>query len=756
MKAIPIKPAYTIPWTLETSFCHDGIPLSNGVFGALVWFEGETVMLTINRADFWDHRGGMIWQEACTYERLKSFLQGGDFEAARQLYTTMMMNGKEKRPARLAMGRYEVKLKPGVSIVSAELRLKEAEAVLRCRTSEGERFIRLSVPIDSPTLAVSCDAEVIASVEAKPSYSFEKVKAYWNDFEIPAPRRIRGGWVQELPEDPACAVMSEHTDSRLWIAAEYGSSVEAAVQAAYSRIREAGHLDYDAALASTRMHWHALWEQAADISLPDREIENMYYLGLYRMLGNSMPGRIAPTLQGPWAEDYRNPPWSCDYHFNINVQECLWPAYGANLLDSLKPLFKMVDSWKPTLALNAKRFVGIDDGYMLGHSVDDRGRPVGGMWTGTIDQANTSWVAQMMWQYAEYAGDEQFLLEDVYPFMKKALNVFFAMMERDGDAYALPVSVSPEYGGSSPEGLGRNSTFFLVNVHFLCDKLLKLEERYGLDAEYAAFVADIRAKLPAYTAGPRQFQEFDRKPGLELYLWEGQPLEVSHRHHSHLAGIYPFDTLDMSDPEEAAIVLNSYKSWVDKGMGRWAGWSMPWASMIHNRLGKPDMALLSLKLLKEVFMMPSYASQHNGTYEGFTQFAGRETMQIEACIAASAAVLEMFVQCVRGKIRVFTGVPARFKDASFSGVRAEGAFLLSGKKENGKVISVTVYSEQRNVLRLFHPFEGEATVLRDGRRAVVSAAGGVIELGLRAGETVSFEPASAAEAVTYEIGGLEQ
>ncbi|MBW7462131.1 hypothetical protein K0U00_49590, partial [Paenibacillus sepulcri] len=122
------------------------------------------------------------------------------------------------------------------------------------------------------------------------------------------------------------------------------------------------------------------------------------------------------------------------------------------------------------------------------HSVDDRGRPVGGMWTGTIDQANTSWVAQMMWQYATYAGDEEYLISEVYPFMRKTLNVFHAMMDKEDGVYSLPVSVSPEYGGSSPNGLGRNSTFFLVNVRFLCEKLLELEDKYRLDADYAAFV----------------------------------------------------------------------------------------------------------------------------------------------------------------------------------------------------------------------------------------------------------------------------
>lgn len=743
MEAVSVKPDYEIPWTLETKYCHDGMPLSNGVFGALVWFQGQTVMLTINRQDYWDHRGGTQWRDDCTYDHLKTLLQSGDFEGARSLYPTMVMNGKEKRPTRLAMGRCDIRLKPGVTIEAASLRLDEEEAVISCRMEGKQRLIRISVAIERPVLLLSADRELIESIEAKPAYSFEKVKAYFDDFGISAPKTVQlpdgEGWVQELPEDPACAVLYAQPESGIAITAEYGETPEQAVQEALERLSEVKPLDYDGALQETKNRWRALWEQAADISLPDREIENMYYLGVYRMLGSSMPGKIAPTLQGPWAEEYRNPPWSCDYHFNINVQECLWPAYGANLLDCLKPLFTMIDSWKPTLAGNAKRFVGIDDGYMLGHSVDERGRPVGGMWTGTIDQANTSWVAQMMWQYARYAGDEEYLVTEVYPFMRKALNVFYAMMDKEGGEYSLPVSVSPEYGGSSPDGLGRNSTFFLVNVHFLCEKLLELEGKYSLDAGYAAFVADVQAKLPAFTAGPRQYQEFGMKPGLELYLWEGQPLSESHRHHSHLAGIYPFDTMDLSDPAQHEIVNNSYKSWVDKGMGRWAGWSMPWASILHNRLGRADMALLSLYLLKDVYMMPSYATRHNANYSGFCQFTGGDTMQMEASIAAAAAVLEMYVQCVRGSIRVFTGLAARFKDASFSGIRAEGAFLLSGEKRDGKVNVVTVFSERDETLRMYNPFGGKALIRRGGRTIETSER--LISLELHAGETVGFENA---------------
>ena len=35
---------------------HTGIAMGNGLFGALIW-GSDSINITINRADFWDHRG---------------------------------------------------------------------------------------------------------------------------------------------------------------------------------------------------------------------------------------------------------------------------------------------------------------------------------------------------------------------------------------------------------------------------------------------------------------------------------------------------------------------------------------------------------------------------------------------------------------------------------------------------------------------------------------------------------------------------
>ncbi|WNQ14003.1 hypothetical protein MJA45_13585 [Paenibacillus aurantius] len=731
MKVTEINPNYCLDWPIDTDYCHHGIPLSNGRFGALLWFQENTIMVTVNRADYWDHRGGMLWNEQCHFYRLRKLLEAGAYAEAQELFQIEQINGQEKKPTRMPMGRFELKLKDELQIVSAHLDLFHAEASIVCtHPDDGEITFKATLLIDEPVLAFSINSRWLDSITVRPAYAFPEVKTYFDQFDIPPPRVVQGsgqeGWIQELPADPACAVLAEASENLL-VTSHYGETKKAAWAAAKDQLEALKETAYEQLTAPTKEVWSRLWKKTADIRIPDEEIGTMYYLGIYKMLGNSMPGGIAPTLQGPWVEEHRMAPWSGDYHFNINVQECLWPAYASNHLESLLPLFNMIDSWKPLLAERAKLFTGEEDGYQMVHACDDRGKVIGKFWTGIIDHANTSWVAQLMWQYGQYARDEEFLLREVYPFMKKTLNVFIRMMEFKDGIYTLSVSISPEYGGAGNEAWGKNSTFFLTNVHFLCDKILRLATRYQIDSDYAEKVRKIRENLPPYTTG-------QGASGEEIYLWEGQPLAESHRHHSHLGGIYPFDTIPLEDEKHKSLVRHSYQTWVAKGMGAWTGWSMPWASILHGRMGGKDMAYTCLKLLREFFMMPGFATRHNAQYPGFTTFTGGDVMQLEAAIAASAAVLELFVQCVQGEIRLFPALPDRFKDAAFAGIRAEGAFLISGSRSNGRIDSISIYSEKGGTLRLKNPFSGKMMIERKGVKRETDAS--VIELETSAGETI--------------------
>src|SRR5437588_4336409 len=127
---------------------------------------------------------------------------------------------------------------------------------------------------------------------------------------------------------------------------------------------------------------------------------------------------------------------------------CYWPAYQGNHLEHLRRIFEMVWGWRDILRENAHYFVGVEDGFLLPHSVDDHGVIISGFWSGTVDHGCTAWVGKMMYDYWLYSGDQEFLRTLAYPFMQGAFRVYEAMLTREGDRFVLPVSVSPEYRGN--------------------------------------------------------------------------------------------------------------------------------------------------------------------------------------------------------------------------------------------------------------------------------------------------------------------
>ena len=58
-----------LPWRFPATHCHEGIPLGNGTFGALLWADEDagTLRITVNRADYWLHTGGWRWPAEATY-----------------------------------------------------------------------------------------------------------------------------------------------------------------------------------------------------------------------------------------------------------------------------------------------------------------------------------------------------------------------------------------------------------------------------------------------------------------------------------------------------------------------------------------------------------------------------------------------------------------------------------------------------------------------------------------------------------------
>ena len=727
-------------WEFPLPRTHTGALLGNGTFGAMVWGDGGRLRLSIGRADFWDNRGGMPWTEDQSYANIRACLEAGDEEGLRRLFeATPREEGTPARPTVLPVGRFDLLLGAGARLLSAALDLGRGELRVTARRGGAEHTLVILMDPERallwarlPPALSDCRLEPVPAWEyvgeALAAVSFEPPQAFAEDG--------RGGWVQPRPEDSALAAGYMRKGRDLLLGTAYGRG-ESGARRALSRLLSGRHgRGYADLKKRGRRWWARYWDSVPRLDLPNPRLRFLYDYGMYKFAGLTAPQGTAATLQGPWIEEYQLPPWSSDYHFNINVQMCYWPAYHGNRLEHLRPLFDMIASWEPVLRHNARVFLGIDDGLMLPHAVDDRCTCMGGFWTGSVDHGCTAWVAQMMYRYYRYSGDTEFLRQQAYPFMRGAMRVYEEMLERDGDAWTLPVSVSPEYRGAAMDAWGRDASFQLACIHRLCSDLLEAAEALGERPEKRW--SDIKENLPAACLdGP--------EGGEQIALWRGTVLEESHRHHSHLAGITPFDTLDLDDGRWRGVVEASLRQWIRLGPGLWSGWCVPWASMIHTRAGNADAAELWLEIWQRLFTNEGQGTLHDVDFAGFSLMGRgptdnrpkeREVMQIEAGMSCVAAIQEMLLHVRGGVNRLFAGAPRSWQKVGFEGMRTEGAFLVSARRADGRVRRVGVKSLVGGVFRLENPWAGQADAGRHGRLA-----GTVLEVNMRRGEELELKPA---------------
>jgi alpha-L-fucosidase 2 len=220
--------------------------------------------------------------------------------------------------------------------------------------------------------------------------------------------------------------------------------------------------------AARLAYWAQYWSHVARVALPDAILQRQHDYGLYRQAGLIRGHAPAATLQGPWMEDTTIPPWSNDHHFNINVQLVYGAALATGQGADMRPLWAMLRGWLPLLRACGERFYEVPGAMLLPHAVDDRCQLLGSFWAGAIDQACIAWMARMAYQHYQYTGEVEFLRELAFPLLEGAFLRYFAMQEPvvgpGGETrLSLPISVSPEFGGSDPrECWGRDASFQLA------------------------------------------------------------------------------------------------------------------------------------------------------------------------------------------------------------------------------------------------------------------------------------------------------
>jgi hypothetical protein len=722
-----------------------GILLGNGTVGAQIWGRDNVLCISLNRSDFWLHRGGLIPGAAATHANIRAMAEQGNFAGLDGLLASPKSgrNGGTERPTLLPLGRIDLVFDRDITLKTGYLHLKNGKVVIDVADNRGAYQVNCHLSMEKPLMGIHLpanrDLPKIKCVTAW-EYVADSLAALSLERPVMIEEASLSGWVQKRPQDPALCVAAASDKCDIYLALRYGDSVDEArdhVRKMFEKAKKAGS---DAIRTQSATFWANHFRWVPHIDIPSETLSFLYYYGTYLFASLTTPGGVAPTIYGPWIDENCDPPFAGGYQAMINLRMCYWPAFRINLMHHCKPLFVMIDSWKDRLRENARRVFGIEDGILLPSMVDDRCTRIGGTWADLPDAGASCLIAELMYRYFLYTQDVDFLRNTAWPFMTGVMRVYEVMLEKHGAAYRMPFGISPAFRGTADSQWGKNPGFQLACINFLVDSLLAAAAILG--EVPPAVWKEIQASLPktALCETPGRHGAVRR----ELGIFDGVPLRESDALHSHLAGVSPFDTLDLDDPEVARALEHTVETWVSQGMGVWNAASLPWAGMIHTRLGNADMAELLLEIWERVFTNEGHSPVRDPIFLGFSTrgtpesvVAGKyEMLHLDAGMGATAAIPEMMVHTRRGVNYLFAGAPKRWKHVSFDNIRTEGAFEIGATRLSGRVTRVSIKANAAGTFRLSNPWGGRAALQRS--RGTSAVQGTVLEISMAADERVEL------------------
>ncbi|KAF7968852.1 hypothetical protein HWV62_29164 [Athelia sp. TMB] len=450
-------------------------------------------------------------------------------------------------------------------------------------------------------------------------------------------------------------------------------------QPTYQSLLSSHTSDYDSVISPFKLNIG----QIPNFSIPTDELRNAYQtdegdpylewllfnLGRY-MLASSARGALPANLQGKWLNDIGGP-WSADYHANINLQMNYWIAEMTGM-DVTSSLFDYMQStWAPRGAQTAQFLYNISRGWVTHDEMNIFGH------TGMKAEPGSNPA-----QWADYPGEICSVDDD--PRMGS-----FRLHKRRGLVEGSRLA--------SGEGC--------AHAQQLIWQLFNTIEKGFQAAEDTdtAFLEEVLQKRAQMDKGIR----IGSWGQLQEWKVEKDQQADTHRHLSHLVGLYPGYALSSYDASvQGGLVsngtyLNYTKSQVieaaeisliHRGDGTGpdgnAGWEKVWRAACWAQLGNSTAYYHQLTYA----IATNFASNLFSLYNAYSLTDTGPLFQIDANLGYPAAVLNALLQApdvasqsAALTITLLPAVPKKWASGSITGARIRGGISINMTWSNSKL-----------------------------------------------------------------------
>ena len=447
------------------------------------------------------------------------------------------------------------------------------------------------------------------------------------------------------------------------------------------------------------------------------ELVTLY--GRYLLICSSRKGGLPPNLQGMW-NVHQDPPWRSGYWHNVNLQLNYWLAFPGNLPELFDAYLDYAKSYLPRQRQYADQFVqqhnpsqlspAGQNGWALGNS-NWPYSPSGS--TSHSGWGTGPWTMMMFWDYYDYTRDVNLLRNVLYPFiygqslylskmMRTPDSEWLSRFPEDGDKLLIFPSMSPENAGNRRSW---GTTFDQQTTYENHRNTLWAAEILGYSSAQLDKLREQMPKLDPIVIGKSgQIKEYrDEK-------YYGEFGETSHRHISHLLGVYPGQLINGATPAWRDAAHSTLKLRIDFASQE-KGWSKAERIGKYARTQDGETAYGFLQNFIQKCALHNLWNAHDANVTAnFVPERKSIKLQVDGSFGVTSGVLEMFLQSSEYVLEPLPAIPAKWTSGSFRGILARGAFEVSAEWSNSHADKFMIHSKAGGLCQVRYPELSKAEV----------------------------------------------